>query len=58
MMKTTERPGRAASAPRSARNSKEPPETLHVSAALGLTRTRTSGKAAPTANVPADAKAA
>lgn len=51
-------PARAAREPSSARNKSELLETAHMSAADGTNRTITRGKAAPTENVTADAKAA
>ena len=55
---TDEPPVRAANEPRSARNSKELPETVHTSVEAGATTTRRSGMAAPTVKVAAEASAA
>ena len=51
-------PTLAAMDPRTARKISEQLETLHISAVTGNKRTIESGKAAPTANVTADAIAA
>jgi cobalamin biosynthesis Mg chelatase CobN len=57
-LQTGEPPARAANAPNSARKNNELPETTQTRAVTGTTKTSSRGKAAPTANVPADAKAA
>ena len=50
-------PARAATRPNSARNRSELPARPHISADAGSRRTIRRGKAAPTANVPAEANA-
>jgi len=57
-LQTGEPPARAAKAPSSARKNNELPETTQTRPVTGTTRTSSRGKAAPTANVPADAMAA
>src|ERR1035438_2790064 len=51
-------PARAATPPRSARNTSEVPETRGISPALGVMAVTKRGRAAPTAKLPADAIAA
>jgi hypothetical protein len=51
-------PTRAAREPKSPRNNSEQPETAHMSAEIGTTRTIKRGMAAPTVKVAADANAA
>jgi len=51
-------PARAASPPRSARNSSEVPETIGIRPAVGARAVAMSGMAAPTPKLPADANAA
>ena len=56
--KTGEPPARAAKEPSSARKASELPETTHTSADSGTKKTSSSGRAAPTENEHAEAKAA
>jgi hypothetical protein len=51
-------PVRAANAPKSARKSKDVPDTKMISLACGAKAVTTRGRAAPTAKLPADANAA
>ena len=51
-------PARAAKPPNKARKSSEPPETTHTSFEVGTTKTSSNGRAAPTVNMHAEAKAA
>src|SRR6185295_5642420 len=51
-------PACAPNPPRIARNKMDVPATTGISAVLGVTRTVNKGMAAPTAKVPAEAKAA
>lgn len=55
---TEDPPACAARAPRRARNRSELPETVHMSADVGTTKTTGSGRTVPAEKVTADANAA